>query len=113
MSAARIWAATSRRSDFQLMKQHKLIGLALLAASGLMGCASKPETAKTEEAKQEAKQPAKQEEEYVRQSSVGSWIPKKVKKSEAATSQADTNASQQALGNMQQRGNTAARGPGD
>lgn len=83
------------------MKQHKLTGLALLAASVLMGCASKPETANAET----AKQPVKQEEEYVRQSSVGSWIPKKVKKSEATTSQADTNAAQDALGNLQQRGN--------
>jgi hypothetical protein len=95
------------------MKQHKLIGLGLLAASVLMGCASKPETAKTEEPKQEAKQAAKPEEEYVRQSSVGSWIPKKVKKSEAVTSEAETNAAKKSLDNMQQRGATAARGSGD
>jgi len=91
------------------MTRYKLIGLALITASVLTGCASKTQTAK-EETKQPAPQP---QEEYVRQSSVGSWIPKKVKKSEATTAEADTNAAQQSLGNLQQRGSTAARGPGD
>jgi hypothetical protein len=84
-----------------------ILGLVLLG--GLSACASKTETT---EAKPAAA--AKPQEEYVSQSSVGSWIPKKVKKSEVQpTSEADTNAAQRDIDQLQRRGATAARGPGD
>jgi uncharacterized lipoprotein YajG len=79
-----------------------LITLSGLIAAGLLaGCASKPATAA------ETKTPPKQQqqEEYVSQTSVGSWIPKKVKKSQAKTSDQESQDAQQAMAELQQRGN--------
>jgi uncharacterized lipoprotein YajG len=79
-----------------------LITLSGLIAAGLLaGCASKPETAKDKPVA--AKQ--QQQEEYVSQTSVGSWIPKKVKKSQAKTSDQESQEAQQAMADLQQRGN--------
>jgi uncharacterized lipoprotein YajG len=80
-----------------------LITLSGLIAAGLLaGCASKPETAKKD--KPVAAKP-QQQEEYVSQTSLGSWIPKKVKKSETKTSDQDSAADQAALKELTERGN--------
>lgn len=73
----------------------------LIAACLLAGCASKPAT--TAETKTAPKQ--QQQEEYVSQTSVGSWIPKKVKKSQAKTSDQESQEAQEAMRELQQRGN--------
>ena len=74
----------------------------LIAACLLAGCASKPAT--TAETKTAPKQ-QQQQEEYVTQTSVGSWIPKKVKKSQAKTSDQESQEAQEAMRELQQRGN--------
>lgn len=90
------------------MKKQLMIGLGLvMAAGGLAGCASKTTATEKKPAAAQAAAPAKpeQKEEYVSQTSLGSWIPKKVKKSEAKTSDQDTADSQAAIKDLTERGN--------
>ena len=84
------------------MKRTLITVSGLIAAGLLAGCASKPDTAKD---KPVAAKQQQQEEEYVSQTSVGSWIPKKVKKSQAKTSDQESQDAQQAMAELQQRGN--------
>jgi uncharacterized lipoprotein YajG len=84
------------------MKRTLITLTGLIAAGLLAGCASKPETEKKDKpvaAKQQ------QQEEYVSQTSLGSWIPKKVKKSEAKTSDQESADSQAAMKELTERGN--------
>ncbi len=76
--------------------------LVLVVAAGLAGCASKPEKTKADAAQTK---PAQQQEEYVSETSVGSWIPKKVKKSQAKPSEQETREAQQAMSDLQRAGN--------
>lgn len=84
------------------MKRTLITLTGLIAAGLLAGCASKPDT--TKEKPVAAKQ-QKQQEEYVSQTSLGSWIPKKVKKSEAQTSDQESAESQAAMKELTERGN--------
>lgn len=87
------------------MKRTLITLTGLIAASLFAGCASKPTTTT------EAKPKPAQQEEYVSQTSLGSWVPKKVKKSEAKTSEQDSQDSQQAMSELQRRGSNS-RPPG-
>ena len=60
------------------MKRTLITLSGLIAAGLLVGCASQPATATTQTKPVAAKQQPPQEE-YVSQTSVGSWIPKKMK----------------------------------
>lgn len=84
------------------MKRTLLPFAGLIAAGLLAGCASKPAT--TAETKT-APKPQPQPEEYVSQTPLGSWIPKKVKKSQAKTSDQESQDAQQAMADLQQRAN--------
>lgn len=79
-----------------------VIAALLLGAALVNGCSS---TAQTSEAKEPQK---KQTEEYVTVPVTGSLIGKRVKKSEAKTSESDTASSQQALADWQQRGSAVS-----
>jgi uncharacterized protein YceK len=81
------------------------IATLLLGVAFLSGCSS---TAKTSDAKEPQK---KQTEEYVTVPVTGSLIGKRVKKSEAKTSEQDTAASQKALEDWQLRGSSASGAP--
>lgn len=70
------------------------------------GCSSTPETGSVKEPTKE------QKERYTRVTPTGTWISKKVKKTEASASEQETAAAQQALSEIQRRGNRPVRDTG-
>ena len=85
------------------MKRTLITLSGLIAAGLLVGCASQPAT--TTPTKPVAAKQQQPQEEYVSQTSVGSWIPKKMKKSQAKTSEEETRDAQQGMSELQQRAN--------
>ena len=85
------------------MTRHTLLVLGLIASSVLVGCTTQPKTAERKPEIKEAKKETT--EEYVTQTTTGSWIPRKVKKSEATASDKQSREAQQAMSDLQQRGN--------
>jgi len=85
------------------MNKLRLTCLGLFAASLLAGCAS---TEKTDL----AKKPVVDNTDYRRETPTGSWITKKVKKTE--TDESETAQAKDAMGELQRRGNQVPKDGG-
>lgn len=75
--------------------------LTSMACLFLAGCSTKQQTA--------TEKTAQPKEEYVRRSTTGSWISQKVPKSQVQTSDQESKDAQQAMGELQRRGNQTPR----
>ncbi|MFZ5493829.1 MAG: hypothetical protein ACOZE5_00645 [Verrucomicrobiota bacterium] len=90
--------------------KHLLLSVILLGTLALTACAGNIPTAKEKGMAWPAPQTR---EKYVTQTPLGTWIPKKVKQSEAQASEAEAAAAQEALGDLQRRGSVSPRGGTD
>lgn len=78
--------------------------LLLLTAAALSSCATANKTAAT------TQQPASDRDEYVNQTTTGSWITKKVRKSQAQPTAQETEQAQRALDQVQRQGSRQPSG---
>lgn len=92
------------------MKKTTLLLAGMMALGFLAGCASTDAqpTAKKADA---TKKPAKQEE-YVRYTPTGSWITKKVKKTDVEPTETESEEAARAMGELQRRGNRVPKESG-
>lgn len=78
--------------------------LLLLIAAGLVGCATTPKSATA------TQKPASSNDEYVTQTTTGSWITKKVRKSQAQPTDQETEQARRALDQVQRQGSNQPSG---
>jgi hypothetical protein len=88
------------------MKKRPLLLGGILAFTLLAGCQTR------DEAKKQPEQ-AKASGEYTRSTPTGSWISKRVKKSETKTSESDSAQAQEAMRQLQRQGNRTPKDSGN